>query len=104
MSKNNLIQKYPEIYLHATPTISKEVVLWRCVVLQALLDAIEYVKSLDKIKRNEIHPAVQSMLVEYRKSYFWFMSPSSDFNRVCEYADFEPKWIKRIALKYFNNN
>lgn len=70
-------------------SISAEVRLFRCIILNAVLDAI-YGSCLT----NENSDRIKA------EAWNWFAQAGADFRAVCESAGFHPETVKRDALRY----
>jgi hypothetical protein len=64
-----------------------EVVLFRRVILLAVLDAIYGGSSTNE---RDVKA----------RAWSWFVEAGSDFREVCEYADWNPQTVRRKALDY----
>jgi hypothetical protein len=64
-----------------------ETVLFRRVILLAVLDAV-YGSTL------RYEQDIQA------KAWRWFVDASADFQKVCEYADWNPETVRRKAIDY----
>jgi hypothetical protein len=72
-------------------SISAEVRLFRCIILNAVLDAI-YGSCLTNENSDQIRA----------EAWNWFARAGADFRTVCEGAGFHPETVKRDALRYIS--
>ena len=71
--------------------------LWRAVVDKALLDATDY-------NPTEKPTSGGTSVFEQTNARNWLSSDSRNFRIVCEYADYEPKWVREQAKTLRANN
>lgn len=65
--------------------------LWKAVIMQAIVDAVSNNKDR-KYKSIRL------------KAIAWLTSEDEDFERVCRWADLDPVYVRRKALKAIKNS
>ena len=86
----NPVSQEPHQLHHHSP-VRGEQALWRAVITQALMDASSQSKKVE---------------LQYEKSQAacWLAGFSEDFRTVCEFADYDPNYVRENSLKALERN
>ena len=82
-----------------------EIRLWRCVLLQAFLEATRGQRKYKAKDKRGLRYFVSKRELERRQSLSWFNASNKDFRLVCLFAGLEPDVVaSNFKKRYFSND